>query len=129
MMESIPAPDVALAEGEDAAPAFGFADFGLSTELLEDITAIGYETPTPIQIKTIPVMMTGQDVIAQAQTGSGKTAAFGLPIIDGIDPQVRAPQALILCPTRELAVQVAEALHGFGRHRHVDTVAIYGGQP
>jgi ATP-dependent RNA helicase DeaD len=129
MMESIPAPDVALAEGEEAAPAFGFADFGLSTELLEDVTAIGYEVPTPIQIKTIPVMMAGQDVIAQAQTGSGKTAAFGLPIIDGIDPLVRAPQALILCPTRELAVQVAEALHGFGRHRHVDTVAIYGGQP
>src|SRR6478752_4334146 len=115
MMESIPAPDVAPAEGEEAAPAFGFADFGLSTELLEDVTAIGYEVPTPIQIKTIPVMMAGQDVIAQAQTGSGKTAAFGLPIIDGIDPMVRAPQALILCPTRELAIQVAEALHGLER--------------
>src|SRR5829696_1356581 len=130
MMGTIPAPDQGQTPVEDEqTPSIRFADFGLSSELLEDITAIGYEVPTQIQVKTIPVMMTGQDVIAQAQTGSGKTAAFGLPIIDGIDPMVRAPQALILCPTRELAIQVAEALHGFGRHRRVETVAIYGGQP
>ena len=129
MMETIPAPESAPDAGEGDEPTDRFDDFGLSPELMESITAIGYQTPTPIQVKTIPVMLTGQDVIAQAQTGSGKTAAFGLPIIDGIDPLVRAPQALILCPTRELAIQVAEALHGFGRHRHVETVAIYGGQP
>ena len=129
MMETIPAPESAPDATEGDEPTDRFDDFGLSPELMESITAIGYQTPTPIQVKTIPVMLTGQDVIAQAQTGSGKTAAFGLPIIDGIDPLVRAPQALILCPTRELAIQVAEALHGFGRHRHVETVAIYGGQP
>ena len=86
-----------------------FADLGLGAEILQSIEAMGYEEPTPIQVKTIPVMITGADVIAQAQTGSGKTAAFGLPIIEGIDTSVRAVQALILAPTRELAIQVADA--------------------
>src|SRR5690349_4048718 len=82
MMETIPAPETAPDSGEGNEPTARFDDFGLSPELMESITAIGYQTPTPIQIATIPVMLTGQDVIAQAQTGSGKTAAFGLPIID-----------------------------------------------
>jgi ATP-dependent RNA helicase DeaD len=111
------------------APTTHFADLGLGEDLLASIVAMGYELPTPIQVKTIPVMNTGADVIAQAQTGSGKTAAFGLPIIEGIDTSKRAIQALILCPTRELAIQVAEALHALGRHRRVETLPIYGGQP
>src|SRR5690606_9106321 len=79
--------------------------------------------------RVIPVLLEGRDVIAQAQTGSGKTAAFGLPIIETIDPRVRGVQALILCPTRELAIQVSEALHKYGRHKRVETLPIYGGQP
>ncbi len=111
------------------APSVNFADLGLGPEILASIEAMGYEEPTPIQVKTIPVMLTGADVIAQAQTGSGKTAAFGLPIIEGIDTNLRAPQALILAPTRELAIQVADALQVLGRHRRVETLPIYGGQP
>ncbi len=118
-----------LTDSDSDTPTIGFAELGLSEELLASVEAMGYEEPTPIQVKTIPVMMTGADVIAQAQTGSGKTAAFGLPIIEGIDTSVRAIQALILCPTRELAIQVAEALHALGRHRRVETLPIYGGQP
>ena len=90
MMERIPAPDVALAEGEEPRPRSGLPISDSSAEIMQSIEAIGYEEPTPIQIKTIPVMITGADVIAQAQTGSGKTAAFGLPIIEGIDTNPRA---------------------------------------
>jgi ATP-dependent RNA helicase DeaD len=106
-----------------------FADLGLSAPLLQAIKDVGYEEPSPIQIATIPALLAGRDVIAQAQTGSGKTAAFGLPIIEKIDPKERVVQALILAPTRELAIQVAEALHKFGRHKEVETLPIYGGQP
>ncbi|MER3438675.1 MAG: RNA helicase, partial [Chloroflexota bacterium] len=106
-----------------------FEDLGLSAPLLKSISDVGYEEPTPIQALTIPVLLAGRDVIAQAQTGSGKTAAFGLPIIEAIDPKDRHVQAIILCPTRELAIQVAEALHKYGRHKEVETLPIYGGQP
>ncbi|MDQ4045097.1 MAG: DEAD/DEAH box helicase, partial [Chloroflexota bacterium] len=106
-----------------------FASLGLSDELLQSITAVGFETPTPIQERTIPSLLAGNDVIAQAQTGSGKTGAFGLPIIENIDQKRREVQALVLCPTRELAMQVAQALEEFGRHKRVETLAIYGGQP
>ncbi|MGH2613912.1 MAG: DEAD/DEAH box helicase, partial [Thermomicrobiales bacterium] len=102
---------------------------GLSSALLKSIKDVGYEAPTPIQIETIPVLLSGRDLIAQAQTGSGKTAAFGFPIIETIDPKQRSVQALILAPTRELAIQVAEALHKYGRHKNVETLPIYGGQP
>jgi ATP-dependent RNA helicase DeaD len=106
-----------------------FASLGLSDELLESITSVGYEIPSPIQERTIPSLLDGNDVIAQAQTGSGKTAAFGLPIIEKIDQSRRSVQALVLCPTRELAIQVSEALHKYGRHKRVETLPIYGGQP
>ena len=106
-----------------------FRDLGFSEPLLKSILEVGYEEPTPIQLATIPVMLSGRDLIAQAQTGSGKTAAFGLPIIERIDPKLRRVQALILCPTRELAIQVSEALHKYGRHKEVETLPIYGGQP
>jgi ATP-dependent RNA helicase DeaD len=112
---------------EEATPTF--EELGLGDALLKSIKDVGYEEPTPIQIKTIPVMLTGVDLIAQAQTGSGKTAAFGMPIIEAIEPRNRQVQALILCPTRELAIQVAEALHKYGRHKDVETLPIYGGQP
>lgn len=106
-----------------------FASLGLGEELLKALKDVGYEEPTPIQVQTIPTLLSRRDVIAQAQTGSGKTAAFGLPIIEAINSAVRAPQALILCPTRELAIQVAEALHKYGRHKEIETLPIYGGQP
>ncbi len=114
-------------DGETIEPAF--AALGLGDALQKALKDVGYEEPTPIQVQTIPVMLAGRDIIAQAQTGSGKTAAFGLPIIEAIDPTVRALQALILCPTRELAIQVSEALHKYGRHKEVETLPIYGGQP
>jgi ATP-dependent RNA helicase DeaD len=106
-----------------------FADLGLSPQLLESIAAVGYEVPSPIQERTIPALLQGQDVIAQAQTGSGKTAAFGLPIIETVESRRGGVQALILCPTRELAIQVSEALHKYGRHKRIETLPIYGGQP
>lgn len=112
---------------EDSEPRF--ADLGLSPVMLEAITGVGFRKPTPIQTATIPVLMEGRDLIAQAQTGSGKTAAFGLPIIEAIDPADHRTQALILAPTRELAIQVSEALANYGRHKRVETLAIYGGQP
>jgi ATP-dependent RNA helicase DeaD len=99
-----------VAAPEDAANGSAgptFADLGLQSALLKSIKDVGYEAPSPIQIETIPVLLEGHDVIAQAQTGSGKTAAFGLPIIEAIDPRERKVQALILAPTRELAIQVA----------------------
>ena len=121
---SKPAPEAG--EGEEVTTSF--ADLGLSELLLESIAEVGYVAPSPIQERTIPALLSGNDVIAQAQTGSGKTAAFGLPIIESIDRKVRGIQALVLCPTRELAIQVSDALEGLGKHKRVETLAIYGGQ-
>jgi ATP-dependent RNA helicase DeaD len=118
-----------VAEAVESNQGPTFTDLGLSPALLKSISDVGYEAPSPIQVETIPALLSGRDVIAQAQTGSGKTAAFGLPIIEAIDPKRRAVQALILAPTRELAIQVAEALHRYGRHKEVETLPIYGGQP
>jgi ATP-dependent RNA helicase DeaD len=122
-------PAVESTEVEEEETPVTFADLGLHDALLKSITAVGYEEPTPIQLATIPLLLAGDDVIAQAQTGSGKTAAFGLPIIEAINPKQRNVQALILAPTRELAIQVSEALHKYGRHKEVETLPIYGGQP
>ena len=106
-----------------------FADLGLSAEVLEAISALGYTVPTPIQEQAIPVIVRGRDMIGQAQTGSGKTAAFGLPAIDYIDPTDPAVQMLVLAPTRELAIQVAQAMRSFAETRGIKVVAIFGGQP
>lgn len=104
--------------------------FGLSPEVALAIEDMGYETPTPIQKEAIPPMLAGHDIIGQAQTGTGKTAAFGIPLIEKIDPSVRRVQALVLCPTRELAIQTAGELMKLARHRAgVNVVPVYGGQP
>ena len=115
-------------DGDADGPTVTFEDLGLTGALLTSLKEVGYEVPSPIQVATIPDLLAGRDVIAQAQTGSGKTAAFGLPIIESIDPRDRHVQALVLCPTRELAIQVAEALHKYGKHKEVQTLPIYGGQ-
>ena len=106
-----------------------FADLGLSETLLKTLIEIGYETPSPIQAQCIPVLLEGHDLIGMAQTGTGKTAAFALPLMEQIDVKLTKPQALILTPTRELAIQVAEALQSYAKNLpgfHV--LPIYGGQ-
>ena len=106
-----------------------FADLGLKAPILEALNDLGYEKPSPIQAECIPHLLNGRDVLGMAQTGSGKTAAFSLPLLNNIDPDLRAPQILVLAPTRELAVQVAEAMTDFSKHMHgVNVVALYGGQ-
>ncbi|MEP7216001.1 MAG: DEAD/DEAH box helicase, partial [Anaerolineaceae bacterium] len=92
-----------------------FTDLGLSEAVLQTIDGLGYEEPTPIQAHAIPPLMLGKDIIAQAQTGTGKTAAFAIPLVEAVDPANRNVQAVIVLPTRELAVQVAEAVHALGR--------------
>ncbi len=106
-----------------------FSELGLSETTLKAISELGYEEPTPVQEQTIRLMLEGSDVIAQAQTGTGKTAAFALPIIQNLDPSIHTPQALILTPTRELAIQVAEAFQSYSKHQGISILAIYGGQP
>ncbi|CNK61946.1 MULTISPECIES: DEAD/DEAH family ATP-dependent RNA helicase [Yersinia] len=106
-----------------------FADLGLSAPILSALTTLGYEKPSPIQLECIPHLLNGRDVLGMAQTGSGKTAAFGLPLLHNIDPELKAPQVLVLAPTRELAIQVAEALTSFSKDiKGVNVVALYGGQ-
>ncbi|MDN5679124.1 MAG: DEAD/DEAH family ATP-dependent RNA helicase [Ewingella sp.] len=106
-----------------------FADLGLSAPIISALTDLGYEKPSPIQAECIPHLLNGRDVLGMAQTGSGKTAAFSLPLLHNIDASLKAPQILVLAPTRELAVQVAEAMTDFSKHMHgVNVVALYGGQ-
>ena len=105
-----------------------FASLNLREELTQAITELGYSEPTPIQAAIIPIMLKGADVIGQAQTGTGKTAAFALPILQNFTPQ-RHVQALILAPTRELALQVADSMTQYGKHLGVRVLAVYGGQP
>ena len=110
-------------------PVESFAELGLSEGLLKTLSEVGYETPSPIQAQCIPILLEGRDLIGQAQTGTGKTAAFALPLMEQIDVKLTKPQALVLTPTRELAIQVAEALQSYARHLpgfHV--LPIYGGQ-
>ncbi|NDJ56225.1 DEAD/DEAH family ATP-dependent RNA helicase [Enterobacteriaceae bacterium 4M9] len=106
-----------------------FTELGLKAPILEALNDLGYEKPSPIQAACIPHLLEGRDVLGMAQTGSGKTAAFSLPLLNNIDPDLRAPQILVLAPTRELAVQVAEACNDFSKHmRGVNVLALYGGQ-
>ena len=106
-----------------------FADLGLTPALLAAVTDVGYEAPTPIQARTIPALLAGRDVIGQAQTGTGKTAAFALPILQRLDLARAEVQALVLTPTRELAIQVAEAIHTYGKRLGaLRVLPVYGGQ-
>lgn len=106
-----------------------FSELGLSAPVLEAVTSIGYETPSPIQAEMIPYVMEGRDVLGQAQTGTGKTAAFALPILSRIDIKIKTPQVLVLAPTRELAIQVAEAFQKYAtKMKGFHVLPIYGGQ-
>src|ERR1051326_4471798 len=106
-----------------------FSELGLSPELLKAIDKLGFEQAAPIQAEAIPVLMQGRDVVGQSQTGSGKTAAFVVPAIEKVDAGQRTVQVLILCPTRELAVQVSEEVHKLALFkRGVQALPIYGGQ-
>lgn len=106
-----------------------FTELGLSPELLKAIEDMGFEEPSPIQVLAIPTIMSGRDVVGQAQTGTGKTAAFGLPVLEKVVPG-KSVQALVLCPTRELAIQVAEEIGKLAaRKRGISILPIYGGQP
>ncbi|MBU3056048.1 DEAD/DEAH box helicase [Pseudomonas indica] len=108
----------------------GFAALGLHPAVLSAISAVGYEEPSPIQAQSIPVILGGHDMIGQAQTGTGKTAAFALPLLSRLDPSRREPQVLILAPTRELALQVATAFETYSKQMPgVGVVAVYGGAP
>jgi ATP-dependent RNA helicase DeaD len=106
-----------------------FADLGLSEPTLHALQDVGYEQPSPIQEQAIPVLLRGEDIIGQAQTGSGKTAAFGLPIVEHVDPSSPEVQALVLTPTRELCIQVTQALRTYGARKGIDVVAVFGGAP
>ncbi|HMB97977.1 MAG TPA: DEAD/DEAH box helicase [Balneolaceae bacterium] len=107
-----------------------FSDLGISTEILQSIAEMGFEAPTKIQTATIPPIMAGLDVAGQAQTGTGKTAAFGIPILEKIDPEQKEVQAIVLCPTRELAVQVTKEFIKLATHKKgIFITPVYGGQP
>ena len=105
-----------------------FEDMQLSKKVLNAVRDMGFEEPSPIQAQTIPLALEGHDVIGQAQTGTGKTAAFGIPTIEQIDEKNKYIQALVLTPTRELAIQIAEEFNKIGKYKRVKTLPVYGGQ-
>ena len=110
-------------------PENGFETLGLPDKVIEAVKRVGFEQPSPIQAQTIPLLMEGRDVVGLAQTGTGKTAAFALPVLSQIDPKQRHPQALVLAPTRELALQVSDSFQSFADHLGgVNVLPIYGGQ-
>ncbi|MEU4221332.1 DEAD/DEAH box helicase [Actinoplanes sp. NPDC026623] len=112
------------------ADATGFAGLALRPELLKALTSLGYEEPTPIQREAIPPLLAGNDLLGQAATGTGKTAAFALPLLHRLEPDAKGgPAALVLVPTRELAEQVSQAVHRYGRDLGVRVLPVYGGQP
>jgi ATP-dependent RNA helicase DeaD len=105
-----------------------FYEFGISPELIRATASMGFEEATKIQELAIPLALTNRDIIGQAQTGTGKTAAFGLPMLEKCRPENRAIQGLVITPTRELAVQVAEELNTLGQFKNIRALPIYGGQ-
>jgi ATP-dependent RNA helicase DeaD len=105
-----------------------FNEFGISEKIRKAISDLGYVHATEIQAKTIPNVLKGKDVIGQSQTGSGKTASFGIPILEKVDPENKNLQSIILCPTRELALQVTGEIRKFAKYMEgIKTVAVYGG--
>ena len=123
-------PDTDLG-GPDTPSEVTFADLGLRGELLAVLDELGYEEPTPIQREAIPPLLASRDLLGQAATGTGKTAAFALPLLQRLadGERTRAPMALILVPTRELAMQVSQAVHRYGKAIGARVLPIYGGQP
>lgn len=109
-------------------PSLSFQELGLSAKVLKALAEMGFEEPSPIQARTIPLAMTGVDLIGQAQTGTGKTAAFAIPIVERLDPKMMNIGALVLTPTRELCIQVAGEITKIGRYRDIKTLPVYGGQ-
>ncbi|WP_456463399.1 DEAD/DEAH box helicase [Persephonella sp.] len=105
-----------------------FRDLQISHKTLKSIERLGFKNPTEVQEKAIPVVLSGKDLIAQAQTGTGKTAAFGIPIVEKVNPKARKVQALVLVPTRELAIQVTKEIKDLGREKRIFALAIYGGK-
>ncbi|WP_391510065.1 DEAD/DEAH box helicase [Microbacterium paraoxydans] len=122
--------EVTPADAPDESPATpGFEDLGITGPVLKAIKDLGYETPSPIQAATIPTLLAGRDVVGMAQTGTGKTAAFALPVLERLDIAQKTPQALVLAPTRELALQVCEAFESYAsRMKGVHVLPVYGGQ-
>jgi ATP-dependent RNA helicase DeaD len=116
-------------ETSTSAEILAFSDLELSEPIARAIAELGFEAPTPIQARAVPLLMAGRDMIGQAQTGTGKTAAFALPLIQRIDPNRSETQALVMAPTRELAVQVAGGIHDLAKYTGVRVVPVYGGQP
>ena len=109
--------------------AISFSDLSLAPAIYKVVNEVGYETPSPIQARSIPPLLEGRDLLGQAQTGTGKTAAFALPLLSRIDLKLKRPQVLVLTPTRELALQVAEAMSTYARHlKGFQVLPIYGGQ-
>ncbi len=117
------------AKTTEEAPPSSFKDLGLSEPLLRALDELGHKEPTAVQAQSIPELLDGHDVIGQAQTGTGKTAAFGLPMLDYLDPESDETQAFVLTPTRELCIQVTQALRAYAEHLDVNIVAVFGGAP
>ncbi|MDE2900933.1 MAG: DEAD/DEAH box helicase [Chloroflexota bacterium] len=111
----------------DAPTSFG--PVSVSREVAQALHVMGYQEPTPVQVQCIPLMNANQDVVAQARTGTGKTASFGIPIVEKVDTALKKVQAIVLAPTRELAVQVKDELQRLGQYKGVGVLACYGGQP
>ena len=106
-----------------------FKELGLSPQIQQALDELGFQDPTPIQDQAIPELLAGHDVIGQAQTGTGKTAAFGLPMLQYLDPDNNEVQAVVLTPTRELCIQVTQALRTYAEHLDIEIVAVFGGAP
>ena len=106
-----------------------FGELAIHPDISRAIDELGFMAPTPVQVRAVPVLQEGRDLFAQAQTGTGKTAAFAIPILEKVDPALKRPQALIVVPTRELALQVTREFGAIGKYRHAHEVAIYGGVP
>ncbi|WP_066588869.1 DEAD/DEAH box helicase [Cellulomonas timonensis] len=130
-MTSLPSAALPSTESTDAAtPTIKFSELGLPEALERAVADLGFEIPSAIQAEAIPALLAGRDITGVAQTGTGKTAAFGLPLLAAVDPSLREVQALVLTPTRELAMQVAEAIETFAKHLPgVEVIAVYGGSP
>jgi len=116
-------------QGDQNMQITSFDQLHLSPETMQAIADMGWETPTPIQAEAMGPLLDGRDVLGQAQTGTGKTAAFGIPMIERVDPKLKTVQGLVLAPTRELAVQIADHLNALAHYRGIKTTAIYGGEP